>query len=129
MDDAAPSGKNGPRLWPLLRGLARRAIDLALPPACLMCGKRTAEPDALCPTCWGRLRLIERPFCERLAIPFGYDIGPQALSAEAIADPPPFNRLRAVAVYDEHSGRLVQALKYHDRTELATGLGRMMARA
>jgi ComF family protein len=107
----------------------RRLVDLAMPPACMACGRPVAAAGALCAGCWGRLRLIERPFCPRLAIPFGYDIGPDALSAEAIADPPPFARLRAVAVYDEVSGPIVQALKYHDHTELGGAMGRMMARA
>ncbi|BCP55112.1 amidophosphoribosyltransferase [Kaistia sp. 32K] len=107
----------------------RWAIDLALPPSCMACARPVATSGALCATCWGGLRLIERPFCQRLAIPFGYDIGADALSAEAIADPPPFGRLRAVAVYDAVSGPIVQALKYHDRTELARSIGAMMARA
>lgn len=107
----------------------RRLVDLAMPPACMACGRPVAESGALCAGCWGRLRLIERPFCPRLAIPFGYDIGPDALSAEAIADPPPFARMRAVAVYDDVSGPIVQALKYHDRTELARSMAGMMARA
>lgn len=95
----------------------------------MACARPVATAGALCAACWGRIRLIERPFCQRLAIPFGYDIGPDALSAEAIADPPPFERLRAVAVYDEFSGPIVQALKYHDHTELARSIGAMMARA
>ena len=109
--------------------VGRLLVGLALPPACMACSRPVAETGALCATCWGQLRLIERPFCQRLAIPFGYDIGPEALSAEAIADPPPFGRLRAVAVYDDFSGRIVQALKYHDHTELARSLGAMMMRA
>lgn len=116
----------------LRAGLAtagRFALDLALPPGCLACGRPVASAGALCAGCWGRLRLIERPFCQRLAIPFGYDIGPDALSAEAIADPPPFDRLRAVAIYDEFSGRIVQGLKYHDHTELARSMAAMIARA
>lgn len=112
-----------------LGAAGRFVINLALPPACMACNRPVAESGALCATCWDRLRLIERPFCQRLAIPFGYDIGPEALSAEAIADPPPFNRLRAVAVYDELSGRIVQGLKYHDHVELARSIGAMMVRA
>jgi ComF family protein len=100
-----------------------------MPPSCMACGRPVASEGGLCATCWSSLRLIERPFCGRLAIPFSYDIGPDALSAEAIADPPPFARMRAVAVYDDGAGRIVQALKYHDHTELASAMGRMMARA
>ncbi|SHG83398.1 comF family protein [Kaistia soli DSM 19436] len=109
--------------------LFTRALDLVLPPACMACGKPVATSGALCSPCWGVIRWIERPFCERLAIPFGYDIGPGALSAEAIAHPPPFGRLRAVCLYGAEAGHIVQALKYGDRTELAKPIGAMMARA
>ena len=51
------------------------------------------------------------------------------LSAEAIADPPPFDRARAVAVYDDVARRLVHGLKYRDRLELARWMAGWMARA
>jgi ComF family protein len=104
-------------------------IRLALPPSCLACATPVAEDGGLCPACWGRLKLIEAPCCPRLAIPFAYDLGAGALSAEAIADPPPFDRMRAVAVYDDVSRRLVHGLKYRDRMELAGWMGGWMARA
>ena len=78
------------------RLLGQRVVDILLPPACIACAVPLAHDGALCSSCWAKLRLLERPFCERLAIPFAYDIGEGALSAEAIADPPPFRRLRAV---------------------------------
>lgn len=111
------------------RRVGRAAIDLVLPPVCAGCHQPVADPGAFCGACWGRLRLIERPYCERLGIPFGYDLGPGALSAEAIADPPPFDRARAAVVYDDVAREVVQSLKYRDRTELAGLVGRMTARA
>ena len=48
---------------------------------------------------------------------------PGALSAEAIADPPPFERCRAVAAFDDVARRLVHGLKYRDRLELAAWMG------
>ncbi len=110
-------------------GFGRRLVDLALPPQCLACHAPVAEMGSLCPSCWSRLKLIERPYCERLGVPFAYDLGPGALSAEAIADPPPFDRARAVAVYDDVARRLVHGLKYRDRLELARWMSGWMARA
>ena len=76
------------------------------------------------------MRFIERPFCERLGTPFAADLGDGLLSPEAIADPPVYARARAVARYDDGPARrLVQRLKYGDRLELATTMGRWMARA
>ena len=111
------------------REVGRRLVDLALPPVCMACREPVATPHGLCAACWSRLRPIERPYCERLGIPFGYDIGEGALSAEAIADPPVFDRARAAVLYDEVAREIVQGLKYHDRTELARLVGRMTARA
>lgn len=73
--------------------------------------------------------MIERPYCERLGTPFPYDMGDGAESPEAIADPPPFRRCRAVAAFDDVARRLVHGLKYRDRLELATWMGEWMVRA
>ena len=76
------------------------------------------------------MRFIERPFCERLGVPFPQDLGPGLLSPEAIAHPPVFARARAVACFDDGPVRnLVHQLKYGDRPDYARVLGRWMARA
>lgn len=113
-----------PRLF--VQGLA----DLVFPPTCLACRKAVAGHGALCGPCWSGLRLIERPFCERLGTPFPADLGDGLVSPEAIADPPVYARARAVARYDDGPARrLVHRLKYGDRLELAATLGGWMARA
>ncbi len=117
------------RMMSAAAAFGSRLVDLALPPQCLACHAPVAEMGSLCPACWARLKLIERPYCERLGIPFAYDLGPGALSAEAIADPPPFDRARAAAVYDDVARRLVHGLKYRDRLELARWMAGWMARA
>jgi len=120
-----------PAAWILFAAatLGRRLTDLVLPAQCLACRAPVVEMGTLCPACWSRFKLIERPYCARLGIPFAYDLGPGALSAEAIAEPPPFDRCRAVAVYDDVARRLVHGLKYRDRLELAGWMGGWMARA
>ena len=109
----------------VIRGL----LDLVLPPVCMACGAPVATPHGLCAGCWSRLRPIERPHCERLGIPFGYDIGEGALSAEAIAAPPVFDRARAAVLYEDVAREIVHGFKYRDRTELAALVGGLTARA
>ena len=109
--------------------VAMRLFDIALPPQCLSCHTPVGAAGTLCASCWSKLRLIEKPMCERLGIPFTYDLGAGALSAEAIADPPPFDRCRAVAVFDDIARNLLHALKYRDRLELAAWMAGWMARA
>jgi len=74
--------------------------------------------------------LIERPYCERAGTPFAQDLGPGLISPQALADPPVWSRARAVAIYqDGPARRLVHALKYGDRMDMAGPMGLWMARA
>lgn len=122
-----------PRAVDRVRAAARTtlnaAVTLVYPPTCVACGAATGAPHTLCAACWTGMRFIERPFCERLGTPFAVDLGVPLLSPAAIADPPVFERARAVARYDETARALVHRLKYGDRLELAEALGAMMARA
>jgi ComF family protein len=114
-----------------LHAVGARALDVVYPPACLACRKATAAHHALCSECWGEMRFIERPYCERLGTPFAQDLrSPGLISPEAMADPPVFGRARAVVRYDDGPARrLVHRLKYSDRLELARPMGAWMARA
>jgi ComF family protein len=110
------------------------ALDLFYPPSCLACRHAISEHGGLCPSCWGAMRFIERPFCERLGTPFEADLAAgedkSTISPAAFADPPAFHRARAVARYEEGPARqLIHRLKYGDRNELAGPMGRWMARA
>lgn len=70
---------------------------------------------------------ITRPYCERLGTPFSFDIGGPLLSPQAIAEPPAFDRARAVALHDGDAKGFVHRLKYSDRLDLARPMGRLMA--
>ena len=115
------------RLPGLARSVASAALGVVYPPTCIACGAATGEAHSLCARCWRDVRYIERPFCERLGTPFEVDLGIALLSPAAIADPPVFERARAVARYDDGARKLVHRLKYGDRLELARALGTMMA--
>ena len=112
-----------------LRSLAGAALDTVYPPACPGCGVLLGGRAGLCPHCWGKLAFIERPYCEVLGTPFSHDLGPGILSADAIASPPPFDRLRSAALYEDLARDLVHALKYRDRTDLAPMMAGWMLRA
>lgn len=113
----------------LPRAAGRAVLDTLYPPLCLNCEAAVAEADALCATCFRQLRPITAPMCPRLGLPFQISLGPDALSAEAIADPPPFDRARSAVIYNEVAQGLVSRLKYGDRPELARFCGRLMANA
>jgi ComF family protein len=73
------------------------------------------------------MHFIEQPYCAILGRPFAYDHGGGAISPEAIADAPPFGRLRSVVVYNDLARSLVSGLKFGDRCELAPWIARWMA--
>lgn len=110
-------------------GLLRAAFRMVYPPTCAGCARMTGGEGALCPDCWRDVDFIDRPFCEVLGIPFSRDHGDGVVSARAIADPPPFDRLRAVASHEGTARKLVHRLKYQDRTDLARLMALWMLRA
>lgn len=111
------------------RRLGGALLDLAYPPVCLNCETPTATSDTLCPACFRALRPITAPLCPVLGLPFEVSLGPGVLSAEALADPPPFGRARAAVIYGDVSAKIVSRLKYGDRPELALFCARLMAGA
>ena len=128
MEMGAGLVKSGAVLRPLRR-FGALLLDTLYPPVCLGCDAPVAVADTLCPACFVKLRPISAPMCPVLGLPFEVSLGPGALSAEAIADPPPFDRARSAVVYNEVARALVGKLKYGDRPELARFCARLMAQA
>jgi ComF family protein len=109
--------------------LAGGFVRLVYPPVCAACGEGVGSDDALCARCWGALRFITRPYCERLGTPFAYEIGGTLISPAAMADPPVFARARAVCAHDGPGRDLIHRLKYGDRLDLVALMAGLMARA
>ena len=111
------------------RAASRAFVDFLLPPQCAACNARIDAHGHVCGACWRSLRFIAPPFCQTLGIPFAVDPGFPAVSARATSDPPAYDRARAVVLFDDVSRALIHALKYRDRHDLASMMGRLMARA
>jgi ComF family protein len=75
------------------------------------------------------VRFIEPPLCPVYGTPFAFGLGNGILSAEALADPPPFRRARSAALYDDVAKGLVYRLKYQDQPDLGVLLAKAMHRA
>ncbi len=95
-------------------------LDLILPPVCLNCHTPLSTPNSLCPPCWQGLTFISHPICQKTGAPLPFAIGPDALSAQAIAHPPIYDQARSVAHYEGTMRSLIHKLKYQDRHELTT---------
>src|SRR5690349_5508108 len=82
-------------------------LDQLYPPVCLACDAPVATADTLCSSCFRALRPITAPLCPILGLPFEVSLGPDAVSAEAIANPPHFDRARSAVVYNAIARSLV----------------------
>jgi ComF family protein len=112
-----------------VRKFFQLVVNTITPPKCLACRGDVLEGASLCSACWQKLTNLEEPVCDVLGTPFAYDQGSGALSAAALADPPPWDRSRAAVVFDDVAKGLVHALKYRDSNEAGLFMARMMARA
>lgn len=106
----------------------RRLLDFALPPRCPGCGAITGEPHRFCLDCWSSLTFLGDPCCACCGLPFAYPAGGDSLCGRCLADPPPFDRLRAAVAYGEVSRQVALKLKYNGRPGLAETLAHFMLR-
>lgn len=114
---------------PRLLAWGRAAADLLVPPACALCHQPVTTHDSLCADCWIHADFIRAPLCDRLGIPLPFGLDDPMISARAAAEPPDFDRLRAVASHGGTMRELTHKLKYGDKQHLARMLSRFMASA
>jgi ComF family protein len=103
--------------------------DVIVPPACLVCRTRLGAHHLLCAACWREVRFIRPPLCDVLGMPLPFDTGERMVSAAAVAHPPAYDRARAVAHFSGGMRTLVHQLKYADRHDARTLLGRWLVEA
>jgi ComF family protein len=111
-----------------LRALAASAVDFALPPRCPACGAILPDPHRFCLACWQALNFLGEPCCVRCGLPFEYDAGEQAECGRCLAEPPPFDRLRAAVAYGEVARGVALKLKHGGRPGVAETLAVLMLR-
>ena len=109
-----------------IKQMGRTLARMIVPPTCLTCDNLVDVQGGLCAECWGQLHFIREPFCPVMGSPHPVDMGKGTMSLEAISDPPPFVRLRAVTLYGDLSRKIVASLKFSDRTDLAPWMAKWM---
>jgi ComF family protein len=108
--------------------VVRPLVDFALPPRCPACGTIVSDPHRFCLACWSKLTFLGEPCCVRCGLPFAYSAGAAAECGRCLAEPPPFDRLRAAVGYDEIARKVALKLKYSGRPGVAEALAGLMAR-
>ncbi len=109
--------------------LGRWALDMLLPPRCMLCGDMVDEPGRLCATCWPQLDFIAEPLCPCCGTPYGMPVPAGLVCAACLTKPPRFRRARAALVYGRGGRDLVLRFKRADRTDMARGLAGLMRQA
>jgi ComF family protein len=109
--------------------LARRAVDLILPPRCIGCGAGVDANGLACARCWLALSFIAPPFCESCGAPFEFAVAGTRRCAQCYAAPPAYDRARSALVYDDGSRGLILGFKHGDRLHAAPAFGAWIARA
>jgi ComF family protein len=125
----APPEIATPALATGVRRLLGACADLVMPPCCLACRTALGKHHLLCGACWSNVHFIRAPLCDITGIPLPYTTGERMVSAAAAANPPAYDRARAVALFDGGMRDLVHQFKYADRHDARTLFARWMREA
>ncbi len=112
-----------------LRHALDACADLVVPPCCLVCRAPLGAHHLLCGACWREVHFIRPPLCDVMGIPLPYETGERSVSAAAAANPPAYDRARAVAHFSGSMRTLIHQFKYADRHDARALLGRWLAEA
>jgi ComF family protein len=110
----------------IVKNTWRAGLDALLPPLCMACHGLTAEAQAFCATCWGKLNFITPPCCAACGLPFDYAVMDGALCGACIEARPVFIEARAALSYDDESRAVILPFKSADRTDFTPAFARMM---
>jgi len=132
-----PARGGGPAATPahaLVRGAGAAlgaALDLLLPPECLVCEAPVSAAGLFCADCFRATILIADPVCARCGLPFASTgaAGRDGICASCAAAPPRFATARAALLYDAGARRLILPFKHADRPEIAARLAPFLLRA
>ncbi len=111
--------------WPLFRPF----VDYALPPRCPACGEIVDATGTFCAGCWQSIEFIGDPQCVTCGMELpAHAVGDEVLCGACLAEPPPYERARAVMRYGEVGRTIAHRLKYGRRVSLARVMAAQMRR-
>ena len=93
-----------------------------MPFRCLMCQEVVMQANSFCPTCWGKLSFITKPFCQICSKILPFSVGNESICIGCYNKPPLYDKARAVLRFDQESKKLIHNFKYYDRTNIAKAM-------
>lgn len=109
--------------------LFRDILNLILPPRCAICGQVLADDKGICDDCIGQFEFISDNVCYYCGQPHSNfkDKKGHFVCGRCLGHPKRLFRLsRSACSYDDISQKLIVDFKFHDRTDLASLLAKMM---
>ena len=107
----------------------QKLISALYPPLCLAC-RDEVEDEGFCGSCWAETDFIVGNICDACGAPlFSDDASSTAYCDTCLASPPDWQRGRAAVLYNGGGARVIMALKYADRWDLAKPLAHFMISA
>ncbi len=108
-----PAALSGNPSNPLKR-LGLTVLEFFLPRLCLFCDAAVGEKAAVavCPVCEGQIEWVTSPLCTCCGKMFAEPGGSDRVCGECQAEPPPFARARAAAVYDGPAAAAISRFKF-----------------
>ena len=98
-----------------MNAFAKKMLDLALPPRCVVSGDPVDEQGMLAPSVWAGLRFIGSPQCKQCGLPFEYEVDESTLCGTCIETAPAYTTARAALAYDDGSRDIILRFKHADQ--------------
>jgi ComF family protein len=99
-----------------LKRAGAMAVDMILPPRCVLSGEPVERQGMITPQVWAGLDFIETPFCASCGLPFSFEVEEGLLCTACLDHPPPFQSARAALRYNDTSRDLILGFKHADKT-------------
>ncbi|PLW84224.1 hypothetical protein CWI75_02455 [Kineobactrum sediminis] len=99
---------------------AHQLLESVFPQYCVLCQLRSHDPLPLCVDCSRQFQLNEH-CCRRCALPLAWEPGNSGeapLCGPCQSQPPPFDRVVAPLIYEDHIAHLIQRWKFQRQRRL-----------
>lgn len=100
----------------LIVKLGTRAVDIILPPRCIITGHYVDNQGMISPEAWSELSFITTPFCTACGIPLAFEVAKGTICASCAQTAPPFDKARSALIYNDDSKSIILRFKHADQT-------------